>query len=78
MGELTVYFINISEKLHEIEKNGSIMCLCGEVVSRTRPQINHQINEMVSLGDTAISPHILQPPLMVGGGGLAVFWEVKT
>ena len=29
-------------------------------------------NEMVSLGDTAISLHILQPPL----GG--VFWKVKT
>ena len=30
---------------------------------------------MVSLGDTAISLHILQPPLTVGGG---VFWKVKS
>ena len=31
------------------------------------------VNEMVSLGDTAISLHILQRPR---GGG--VFWKVKT
>ena len=33
-------------------------------------------NEMVSLGDTAISLHILQPPNANLGGG--VFWKVKT
>ena len=36
--------------------------------------LEHSSNEMVSLGDTAISLHILQPPLTGGG----VFWKVKT
>ena len=34
-------------------------------------------NEMVSLGDTAISLHILQLPL-TGEAGRGVFWKVKT
>ena len=36
---------------------------------KTENLVSWQVrNEMVSLGDTAISLHILQPPLMLGGG----------
>ena len=53
----------------------------GELILKLLARIGewHQnLNEMVSLGDTAISLHKLQPPTAKGGGGGGVFWKVKT
>ena len=47
----------------------------GSLNDSAHTRFNH-VNEMVSLGDTAISLHILQPTR--GGGDEERFWEVKT
>ena len=52
------YSMNVKSHIHK--KNGTRSVYFDQTLR----------NEMVSLGDTAISLHILQPPTATGGGGV--------